>query len=158
MMLAASYAGMGFGNAGVHLPHGMSYPVSSMVRTYVPPGYPESRPLVPHGTSVILNAPAVFRFTADAAPQRHLKAAEALGADISSAKDHDAGDLLASRIIEFMQRLKVPNGLSEVGYTSDDIPALVEGTLPQHRVTKLSPKPAEREDLAAMFEDAMKYW
>ena len=162
MMLAASYAeshaGIGFGNAGVHLPHGMSYPVSSMVRTYVPPGYPESRPLVPHGTSVILNAPAVFRFTADAAPQRHLKAAEALGADISSAKDHDAGDLLASRIIEFMQRLKVPTGLSEVGYTSDDIPALVEGTLPQHRVTKLSPKPAEREDLAAMFEDAMKYW
>jgi len=158
MMLAASYAGMGFGNAGVHLPHGMSYPVSSMVRTYVPPGYPESHPLVPHGTSVILNAPAVFRFTADAAPQRHLKAAEALGADISSAKDHDAGDLLASRIIEFMQRLKVPNGLSEVGYTSDDIPALVEGTLPQHRVTKLSPKPAQREDLAAMFEDAMKYW
>jgi len=158
MMLAASYAGMGFGNAGVHLPHGMSYPVSSMVRTYVPPGYPENHPLVPHGTSVILNAPAVFRFTADAAPQRHLKAAEALGADISSAKDQDAGDLLASRIIEFMQRLKVPNGLSEVGYTSDDIPALVEGTLPQHRVTKLSPKPAQREDLAAMFEDAMKYW
>lgn len=158
MMLAASYAGMGFGNAGVHLPHGMSYPVSSMVRTYVPPGYPENHPLVPHGTSVILNAPTVFRFTADAAPQRHLKAAEALGADISSAKDQDAGDLLASRIIEFMQRLKVPNGLSEVGYTSDDIPALVEGTLPQHRVTKLSPKPAQREDLAAMFEDAMKYW
>ncbi len=158
MMLAASYAGMGFGNAGVHLPHGMSYPVSSMVRTYVPPGYPENHPLVPHGTSVILNAPAVFRFTADAAPQRHLKAAEALGADISSAKDQDAGDLLASRIIKFMQRLKVPNGLSEVGYTSDDIPALVEGTLPQHRVTKLSPKPAQREDLAAMFEDAMKYW
>jgi len=158
MMLAASYAGMGFGNAGVHLPHGMSYPVSSMVRDYVPPGYPVDHPLVPHGTSVILNAPAVFRFTADANPTRHLQAAEALGADVSGAKDADAGRILADRIIWFMQHLNVPNGLSEVGYGTDDIPALVEGTLPQHRVTKLSPKPAERDDLAAMFQDAMRYW
>ena len=158
MMLAASYAGMGFGNAGVHLPHGMSYPVSSMVRDYVPPGYPVDHPLVPHGTSVILNAPAVFRFTAPANPRRHLEAAEALGADVTKASEKDAGTILANRIIWFMQRLHVPNGLTGIGYGKDDIPALVEGTLPQHRVTKLSPRPAQREDLALMFEDAMKYW
>jgi hydroxyacid-oxoacid transhydrogenase len=157
MLLASSYAGMGFGNAGVHLPHGMSYPVSSMVRDYRPPGYTVDHALVPHGTSVILNAPAVFRFTAQADPQRHLQAAEALGTDIKGASEADAGKILSDRILWFMQRLRIPNGLSEVGYTSDDIPALVEGTLPQHRVTKLSPRPAEREELTALFTDAMSY-
>ena len=155
MILAASYAGVGFGNAGVHLPHGMSDPVSGHVKAFYPAGYPNSHPLVPHGVSVILNAPAVFRFTAAADPARHLRAAEALGASISGATAADAGNILADRITWFMQRLGVPNGLSAVGYTPADIPLLVEGTLPQHRVTKLSPRPAGPDDLATLFEEAM---
>ena len=158
MMLAASYAGVGFGNAGVHLPHGMSYPVSGNVKTYRAPGYVTDHPLVPHGISVILNAPAVFRFTGCANPARHLQAAEALGADVSRARDEDAGKILADRITWFMQRLNTPNGLSALGYSSSDIPALVEGTLPQHRVTKLSPRPAGPDELALLFEDAMAGW
>jgi hydroxyacid-oxoacid transhydrogenase len=108
--------------------------------------------------SVILNAPAVFRFTAQACPQRHLNAAAILGADVSRAKLEDAGQVLAEQIIGYMQRLKVPNGLRAVGYSGDDIPALVKGTIPQHRVTKLSPRSASEEDLARLFEDAMQYW
>jgi hydroxyacid-oxoacid transhydrogenase len=158
MLLAASYAGVGFGSAGVHLPHGMSYPVSSNVRQYLAPGYAADHPLVPHGVSVILNAPAVFRFTASASPARHLEAAEALGANVSGASEADAGTILADRITWFMQRLQVPNGLRAIGYSSSDIPALVEGTLPQHRVTKLSPRPAGHDDLSALFEDAMIAW
>jgi len=158
MLLAASYAGMGFGNAGVHLPHGMSYPVSGMVRDYRPKGYAVDHAIIPHGMSVILHAPAVFRFTASACPQRHLEVAEALGADVSKADPSDAGSILADRIIEFMQMLDVPSGLAAVGFTADDIPALVNGTLPQHRVTKLSPRPADAEALTGMFEDAMRYW
>ena len=158
MILAASYAGVGFGNAGVHLCHGMSYPVSGAVRKFKPDGYEVDHAIVPHGMSVILNTPAVFRFTAPACPDRHLAAAAALGADVTGVADGDAGQVLADRVIEFMQRLNVPNGLSAVGFGRDDIPALVEGTLPQHRVTKLSPRPAEADDLHAMFEDAMKYW
>ena len=158
MLLAASYAGVGFGNAGVHLPHGMSYPVSGGVKTYSAPGYITDHALVPHGMSVILNAPSVFRFTADANPTRHLQAAEALGADVSRARSQDAGKILADRITWFMQRLKMPNGLRAIGYSSSDIPTLVEGTLPQHRVTKLSPRPAGVDDLSALFEDAMVAW
>jgi len=158
MLLAACYAGVGFGNAGVHLPHGMSYPVSGNVRDYRAPGYPTDHAMVPHGFSVILNAPSVFRYTAEACPQRHLEAAEALGADVANANPADAGKILADRITWYMQRLKTPNGLQAIGYTTADIPALVEGTLPQHRVTKLSPRPAGPEDLAKLFEGAMTAW
>jgi hydroxyacid-oxoacid transhydrogenase len=158
MLLAASYAGVGFGNAGVHLPHGMSYPVSGHVRTYHAPGYEVPHALVPHGFSVILNAPAVFRFTASANPARHLEAAEALGADATGVRAADAGKVLADRITWFMRELNAPNGLRAIGYSSADIPALVEGTLPQHRVTKLSPRPAGPEELSALFEEAMVAW
>jgi hydroxyacid-oxoacid transhydrogenase len=158
MLLAASYAGVGFGNAGVHLPHGMSYPVSSQVKQYRAPGYTADHPLIPHGFSVILNAPAVFRYTASSSPDRHLRAAAALGAEVSGRRPEDAGRVLADRISWFMQRLKTPNGLRAIGYSSSDIPALVEGTLPQHRVTKLSPRPAGPEELSALFEDAMTAW
>jgi hydroxyacid-oxoacid transhydrogenase len=158
MLLASAYAGMGFGNAGVHLAHGMSYPVSGMVRGFRPPGYAVDHPIVPHGMSVVLNAPAVFRFTAPACPERHLQAAEFLGADVAGAALADAGKLLADRIISLMQRLKMPNGLAAVGYTRADIPALVEATLPQQRVTKLSPRPAGAEELARLFEESLVLW
>ncbi|HET9177676.1 MAG TPA: hydroxyacid-oxoacid transhydrogenase [Terriglobia bacterium] len=158
MLLASSYAGIGFGNAGVHLPHGMSYPVSGLVRNFRPRGYSVDHPMVPHGISVILNAPAVYRFTAQACPERHMKAAEILGAKVTGAKLEDAGRILADQVVEFMLDLKVPNGLRALGYDASDIPALVEGTLPQHRVTKLSPRSASADDLAQLFSDAMTAW
>ena len=126
--------------------------------TYRAPGYVTDHPLVPHGLSVILNAPAVFRFTAASSPHRHLQAAEALGVEIAHRRPDEAGRVLADRITWFMQRLEVPNGLRAVGYTSSDIPALVEGTLLQRRLTTLSPRPAGVEELTAMFEDAMVAW
>ena len=158
MILASALAGIGFGNAGVHLPHGMSYPVAGMVRDFVPAGYVTDHPMVPHGISVILNAPAVVRFTAPACPQRHLEVDAALGADIDDVDERDAGEILADTIIDYMQKLNMPNGLSAVGYTEADIPALVQGTLPQHRVTKLSPKPAGEKELAALFADSLEIW
>lgn len=158
MLLAASFAGVGFGNAGVHLPHGMSYPVSGMVRDYIPEGYQSDHPIIPHGMSVILNAPAAFRFTASMNPQRHLEAARLIGSEIHDSSEEDAGEILASAIVDLMQKTGMPNGLSAVGYTKDDIDDLVEGTLPQHRVTKLAPRPAEADDLKQLFLDSMTCW
>ena len=158
VLLAATYAGIGFGNGGVHLAHGMSYPVSGMVRNYVPEGYPPERPLIPHGMAVVLNAPAVFRFTAPASPWLHLYAAKLMGRDISDASADDAGEILAAAIVEMMRKVGMPNGLRAVGFGPDDIDKLVEGTLPQHRVTKLSPRPASAEDLKKLFLDSMTLW
>jgi len=158
MMLAATFAGIGFGNAGVHLPHGMSYPVSGMVAEYVPEGYQRDHALIPHGMSVILNAPSVFRWTASASPERHLQAAAWLGSDVRGAGAKDAGDVLASALIELMRRTRMPNGLRAVGFDERNVEDLVAGTLPQHRVTKLAPRPAAPEDLAELFRGAMSYW
>jgi hydroxyacid-oxoacid transhydrogenase len=129
-----------------------------MVKDYRPEGYNVDRPLIPHGMAVVLNGPAAFRFTAAGCPERHLAAAKALGADTGNAALEDAGTVLAERVIHFMRRLNIPNGLGAVGYGLEDIPKLVEGTLPQHRVVKLSPRPASAEDLTRIFEDAMRYW
>ncbi len=158
MALAASFAGVGFGNAGVTLPHGMSYPVAGMVRDYHPEGYPDDHPMIPHGMAVVLNAPAAFRFMGPSSPERHLAGARALGADISGADPEEAGEVAANTIIGYMKRLGIPNGLTGVGYVESDIPALVEGTLPQHRVTKLSPRPVGAEELTAIFRNTMSYW
>ena len=158
MLMASTIAGIGFGNAGVHLPHGMSYPVAGMVKSFEPAGYEVDHPIVPHGMSVILNTPAVVRFTSPSDPQRHLRAAAALGADTADAPPEAAGEILADRVMHFMKLTDMPNGLSAVGYTADDIPALVKGTLPQHRVTKLSPIEAGELELTKLFEDSMQVW
>jgi len=158
MLMAATFAGIGFGNAGVHLAHAMSYPVSSMVRDYVPEGYPPSHPLIPHGMAVILNAPATFRFTGRADPKRHLHAARLMGVDVSDAKLEDGGELLADAIINLMHQAGMPNGLSAVGFRPDDVEELVAGTISQHRLTKISPRPADAGSLKDLFLDSMTHW
>ena len=158
MLLAATFAGVGFGNAGTHLAHAMSYPVSGMVRDYLAEGYPTRHPLVPHGMSVVLNAPAVFRFTAPADPERHRLAAGLMGLDVDAANPDEVGDLLAGALIAFMQKAGMPNGLAAVGYGPQDIDQLVAGTLPQHTVTKLSPRPASADDLRRLFLESLTLW
>ena len=158
MLLAATMAGIGFGNAGVHLPHAMSYPVAGGVRTYLPEGYPPDHPMIPHGIAVTLNAPAAFRFTAPAGPARHLWAAQLMGADTTHARSEDAGEILASTIADLMRRTGMPNGLSAVGFDPADIEQLVAGTLAQQRLLKLSPRPVDAESLRVVFLDAMRIW
>ena len=158
MMYAATLAGIAFGNAGCHLPHGMSYAVSGLVREFRAPHYPQHEPFIPHGMSVILNAPSVYRFTAAACPDRHLDGARSLGAELRGATPRDAGEILAGKIIEFMQATKFPNGLNAVGFDERDLDALVEGAFPQQRVLKNAPRDVSRDDLKRLFGGAMSYW
>ena len=158
MILASTFAGIGFGNAGVHLAHGMSYPISGMVKEYLPEGFKSEHPIIPHGMCVVLASPAVFRFTAKTNPELHLYTAKLMGVDISDAEEKDAGDILTSEIIKLMKATGMPNGLREVGYGPSDIEDLVQGTLPQHRVTKLTPRPVTADALRQLFTESMTLW
>ncbi|HYI25747.1 MAG TPA: hydroxyacid-oxoacid transhydrogenase [Thermomicrobiales bacterium] len=158
MFLASTTAGIGFGNAGVHLPHAMSYPVSALARDFVADGYPADHTLVPHGMSVILTAPAIFRWTAEAGLERHLESARLLGADTSHADPGDAGELLADTLIAIMKQVGMPNGLNAVGITENDLDGLVQGTLPQSRITQLSPRVPTEDDYREIFRDSMTIW
>ena len=163
MLLAATLAGVGFGNAGVHLCHGMSYPISSQNPGYRHNGYVDDKPLIPHGVSVAVTSPSVFRFTAASNPERHLAAAEAFGVDVSNARRESAGDILGEALANFLAKLGgQPRGLKDLGFRKEHVAGLVEGTLPQRRVLMLAPNleddvEPQREQLERLFEDSLEY-
>ncbi len=107
---------------------------------------------------MIVNAPAVFRFTGPACPERHLISAEAMGADTEGAAPEDGGGLLAGRVIEMMRQTGIPNGLAGVGYGEDDVEALTDGAFPQKRLLDNAPCPVSRDQLKELFRAAMSYW
>jgi len=155
---AATLAGIAFGNAGVHLPHGMAYSVAGLVREFRMPGYPQDEAMVPHGVSVVVNAPSVFRFTARACPDRHLEGAACLGADGRGATVEDAGEVVARALEKLMQQTRIPNGLSGVGYGEPDLKALTKGAIVQQRLLGNAPRQVGEEELSALFRGALRYW
>ena len=158
-MWAATLAGIAFGNAGVHIPHAMAYAVAGQVRDFQPAGYPGSAPLVPHGMAVILNAPAIFRLTADTNPIRHLEAARHLGADARDAVAHrEAGEVLAEHLIAIMRNVGMPGGLAAVGYSRADASSLADGAWAQQRLLNNAPVEVDKALLTIAFERALNYW
>jgi len=155
MALAATMAGLGFGNAGVHVPHANAYPIAGRVRDYRPPGYPQGEPMVPHGMAVSLTAPSAFAFTFEAAPERHLRAARLLAPDTDGA---DGPELLPDVLRSVMRDVALPNGLAEVGYVDGDVDDLVEGALKQQRLLATAPCEVTAEDLAGVFRGSLELW
>jgi hydroxyacid-oxoacid transhydrogenase len=147
MALAATFAGMGFGNAGVHIPHANAYPIAGGVRDFHPAGYPDGEPLVPHGMAVALTAREAFRFTYPSSPERHLRAAELLG-----------GDDLSTVLTALMRDIGIPNGIGAVGYGEGDIETLVAGAMKQQRLLAIAPLPVTEEDLAGVFAGSLSLW
>jgi len=158
MMYAATVAGVGFGNAGCHLPHAMSYPVSGRVQGFSPDGYPGDEPICPHGMSVIVNAPAAYRFTAAGCPDRHIEGAQLLGADTHDVSDAEAGAVLAQHIEQMMRSTGVPNGISGVGFTADAVDGLAKAATAQQRLLLVAPVAVDETDLKTLYREALSYW
>src|SRR5262245_20986013 len=158
LALAANYAGIGFGNAGVHVPHAAAYPIAGQIREYVPAGYRARHPLVPHGMSVILTAPAAFRFTYTTAPERHLRAAALMGAPVEDLDDAARREALPRALIGLMRDVGMPSGLAAIGYTERAVGPLVEGTLRQPRLLAGAPRPVGPAELEWILRDATQYW
>jgi hydroxyacid-oxoacid transhydrogenase len=160
MAMAATFAGMGFGNAGVHIPHANAYPIAGRVKEFRPVGYPEEEPMVPHGMAVALTAPVAFRFTFDADPQRHLRAADLLvsGAGRPGHRTGEDRDVLPGILVELMRDIDLPNGLGAVGYDESDVPDLVEGAVKQQRLLATAPKDVTPDDLATILRRSLELW
>ncbi len=156
MMMAATFAGMGFGNSGVHIPHANAYPIAGMVKDFKPAGYPQDEPMVPHGMSVSLTAPEAFRFSFESAPERHLTAAALLAPDAE--KLSDAGEQLPSVLVSLMRDIGIPNGIGAVGYDESDIPDLVPGTMKQQRLLATCPRTPTEDDIADIFAKSIENW
>ncbi|RAJ66417.1 alcohol dehydrogenase class IV [Streptomyces sp. Amel2xB2] len=157
MMMAATFAGMGFGNAGVHIPHANGYPIAGMVKDYRPSGYPQDEPMVPHGQSVSLTAPEAFRFSFSAAPERHLRAAELLAPGTAS-EESEPAERLPRVLTRLMRDIGIPNGIGGVGYDESDVPDLVPGTMKQQRLLSTCPRPVGEEEIERILLNSVQNW
>ena len=156
MALAATFAGLGFGNAGVHIPHANAYPIAGRVKGFHPKDYPDDEPMVPHGMSVSLTAPEAFRFTFDAAPERHLRAARLLAPGVE--ESGDPAELLPRVLVDLLRDIDIPNGVAAVGYDESDVDDLVEGTMKQQRLLATAPKEVTADDVSGIFRRSMNLW
>ena len=149
MLLAAHIAGIAFANAGVHIPHALSYSIAELA-------YERKKLKVPHGLAVTLPAPATFKVICRYIPEKCSKIAELLKDLIPEGvtKPED----VSTAIIEMMKLLNLPNGLSELGITEEDVNRIAEETLIQKRLLAQSPVSVTKELLIKIVRNSLKYW
>lgn len=158
MALAATYAGIGFGNAGVHVPHAIAYPIAGLVKNFSPPDYPKEEPMIPHGLSVVITAPSTFRWTYPVSPERHLRAAQLLGANVNGLTTSEMPEVLPQTLLSLMRDTGIPNGLDALGYGEADVSALIDGTLKQQRLLVNCPRAVSAEELRYVIQQSFIYW
>ena len=158
LMWGATLAGIAFGNSGTHLPHALSYGITHLMKDITTDGYPVETPFIPHGISVIVNAPSVFQYTAKATPERHLEGAAFLSADAKGSTLDDAGEVLSKRLIELMKATGMPNGIGALGFDESHVDALTHSSVRQGRAIANAPRDSNNVDIENMYRSALRYW
>lgn len=157
LMWGATLAGMAFGNSGTHLPHAMSYGITHLMHDITTRDYIVDSPFIPHGISVIASAPAIFRYLAEGAPERHLEAANSLGANAWDAGHDEAGEVVADRIIDLMKKTDIPNGIGDLGFTEADVKPLAASSARQIRAIANAPRETNLQDIENIYAAALSY-
>jgi alcohol dehydrogenase class IV len=157
LMWGATLAGMAFGNSGTHLPHALSYGVTHLMHDITTDDYAVESPFIPHGISVIASAPAIFRYTAAGAPERHLEAANSLGANTWDVGHDEVGEVVAGRIIELMKKTAIPNGIGDLGFGEADVKPLAASTIRQTRAIANAPRETNLQDIENIYAAAINY-
>jgi alcohol dehydrogenase len=129
MMLAASIAGIGFGHAGVHVPHAMAYPIAGMIRRWYPEDYEFGYPITPHGISTAIPAISSLKYLAPYNHEKFASVCEILGLDVKGLTPVEIGKVIGEYYTKLLEDLKVPTSLRELDYSSSDLEALINGTL-----------------------------
>jgi alcohol dehydrogenase class IV len=57
-----------------------------------------------------------------------------------------------------MRDIGAPRGVAQLGYTEDDVPALVAGASQQQRLLAVAPKEVTDADLGAIITASMFNW
>lgn len=124
----------------------------------MPADYPHEEPMIPHGLSVVITAPSTFRWTYAVNPERHLRAAQLLGGDVSGLNAAEMPEALPRTLLSLMRDTGVANGVSALGYNESDVTALVDGTLKQQRLLVNCPRPVGADELHNVIVNSFEYW
>jgi alcohol dehydrogenase class IV len=141
MGIAASLAGLGFGNANLGLAHAMGHSFGSLFKQ-------------PHGRAVALYLPYITEFTVNAGLGRYVDIVRFLG--WSDSRDPEvAGRLLVEKMRELARAVGQPMSIADFGVSREDfqaaLPKLVEYA-EQDTQFFTAPRIPETEELAQMFE------
>ena len=150
MALAATFAGLGFGNAGVHVPHANAYPVAGRVRDFRPDGYPQRRAdgAARHGRCAdrARGVPVDLRRRPRAAPRGRPAARPRRSAP---RWESEPRDVLPGVLLDLMRDIGMPNGLRRRrlrrGATST---ASSRARSSSSGSSRRAPSPSRRDDLA----------
>ena len=150
--LAATMAGLGFGNAGA-TSRTPTHTDRGRVKDFRPDGT-GGRADRAHGMAVSLTAPEASA-SLPGQPERHVHAARlAPGME----RPNDDAEYLPAALTQLMRDIGIPNGIGGVGYDEGDVPDLVEGTMKQQRLLDTAPRPVTEDDAAAILSRSLENW
>lgn len=141
MAVAQYIAGMAFSNVGLGVDHGMAHPLSALHD-------------VPHGVACAMLLPVVMRFNAPAAKHKYAEIAKACGVYKDGMTVDEAAEAACKAIEDLSQLVGIPQHLSELGITEQDIPALAEQAI-NDVCTPGNPREVTKDDIIAIYKSIL---
>lgn len=141
MAVAQYIAGMAFSNVGLGLVHGMAHPMGSLFD-------------VPHGVANALLLPTVMEFNMPACLEKYPEIARAMGVDTTGMTREEASQAAVNAVRELAVRVGIPQHLSDLGITENDIVRLSQQAL-EDVCTPGNPREVSLEDIETLYRKVL---